>query len=75
MAAGTRPGVELYGDDYPSEDGTCVPDYIHVVDLSRAHILALQTPGNASTILAAAKVILLKRSLTVRKDNPPLDSH
>jgi UDP-glucose 4-epimerase len=41
VAAGEREAVEIYGDDYPTRDGTCVRDYIHVVDLSRAHILAL----------------------------------
>nr|ALS90165.1 galE: UDP-glucose [uncultured bacterium] len=41
VAAGKRPHVEIYGDDYPTPDGTCVRDYIHVVDLARAHILAL----------------------------------
>ena len=40
-AAGTRDAVEIYGEDYPTRDGTCVRDYIHVVDLARAHILAL----------------------------------
>lgn len=40
-AAGQRPHVTIYGDDYPTRDGTCVRDYIHVVDLARAHILAL----------------------------------
>jgi UDP-glucose 4-epimerase len=40
-AAGRRPRVEVYGDDYPTRDGTCVRDYIHVVDLARAHVLAL----------------------------------
>ena len=40
-ANGTRAQVEIYGDDYPTRDGTCVRDYIHVVDLARAHILAL----------------------------------
>ncbi|HEV3468238.1 MAG TPA: UDP-glucose 4-epimerase GalE [Pyrinomonadaceae bacterium] len=40
-AAGRRPAVEVYGDDYPTRDGTCVRDYIHVVDLARAHVLAL----------------------------------
>jgi UDP-glucose 4-epimerase len=48
VAAGMRPYLEVYGDDYPTKDGTCVRDYIHVVDLARAHILALQTPGNAT---------------------------
>jgi UDP-glucose 4-epimerase len=39
----TRPGtsVAIYGDDYPTPDGTCVRDYIHVTDLARAHLLAL----------------------------------
>jgi UDP-glucose 4-epimerase len=41
IAAGTRSHIEIYGDDYPTRDGTCVRDYIHVVDLARAHILAL----------------------------------
>jgi len=40
-AAGQRPQVDIYGDDYPTRDGTCVRDYIHVIDLARAHILAL----------------------------------
>src|SRR6266850_3924912 len=42
VAAGVRESVEVYGDDYPTPDGTCVRDYIHVIDLARAHILALQ---------------------------------
>lgn len=40
-AAGRREAVEVYGDDYPTRDRTCVRDYIHVVDLARAHILSL----------------------------------
>ena len=40
-AAGLRDYVEVYGDDYPTPDGTCVRDYIHVIDLARAHLLAL----------------------------------
>ncbi len=38
---GKRPQVELFGDDYDTPDGTCVRDYIHVSDLSSAHLLAL----------------------------------
>jgi len=39
--------VRLFGDDYPTPDGTCVRDYIHVTDLARAHVLALEAclPG------------------------------
>src|SRR2546425_7237704 len=40
-AAGVREDVQIFGDDYPTRDGTCVRDYIHIVDLARAHILAL----------------------------------
>lgn len=49
-AAGVRPDVQLYGDDYPTRDGTCVRDYIHVVDLARAHILALRILDERSVI-------------------------
>lgn len=40
-AAGERPAVHIYGDDYDTPDGTCIRDYIHVSDLARAHIKAL----------------------------------
>ncbi|MEJ7623190.1 MAG: UDP-glucose 4-epimerase GalE [Pyrinomonadaceae bacterium] len=40
-ALGKIPHVDIFGDDYPTRDGTCVRDYIHVSDLARAHILAL----------------------------------
>ena len=47
VAAGKREKLQLFGDDYPTADGTCVRDYIHVEDLARAHLLALDaaTPG------------------------------
>ncbi|MFW6135748.1 MAG: UDP-glucose 4-epimerase GalE [Chloroflexota bacterium] len=41
VALGQRERMLIYGDDYPTRDGTCVRDYIHVTDLARAHILAL----------------------------------
>lgn len=41
-ALGKSPVLEIYGDDYPTKDGTCVRDYIHVCDLARAHALAAQ---------------------------------
>ena len=46
VALGQLPHVEIYGTDYPTPDGTCIRDYIHVIDLSIAHILALQ-PGKS----------------------------
>lgn len=47
VALGRRERVQMYGDDYPTPDGTCLRDYIHVEDLARAHLLALDalTPG------------------------------
>jgi UDP-glucose-4-epimerase GalE len=47
-AVGQRPHIEVFGDDYPTPDGTCVRDYIHVDDLAEAHLLALEKlqPGS-----------------------------
>jgi UDP-glucose 4-epimerase len=48
VAVGKRPHLELFGTDYPTPDGTCLRDYVHVDDLSRAHISVferLATPG------------------------------
>ena len=41
-ATGERDGVQIYGADYPTPDGTCVRDYIHVTDLAQAHVLGLR---------------------------------
>ena len=46
VALGQKPQCEIFGTDYPTPDGTCIRDYIHIVDLAQAHILAL-TPGRA----------------------------
>jgi UDP-glucose 4-epimerase len=50
-ATGKRPHIEIFGTDYPTSDGTCVRDYIHVDDLAAAHVLALDklTPGKQLT--------------------------
>ena len=50
-ALGRRPALQVFGDDYPTPDGTCIRDYIHVDDLASAHLLALEklTPGKVVT--------------------------
>jgi len=52
-ALGLRPEMSVYGSDYPTRDGTCVRDYIHVEDLARAHLTALEhlSGGGASEVL------------------------
>lgn len=51
-AQGVRKQVAIFGTDYPTEDGTCIRDYIHVCDLAKAHVLALQhlLKGGASRV-------------------------
>jgi len=41
VASGEKEVLEIYGSDYPSKDGTCIRDYIHVIDVANAHVLAL----------------------------------
>lgn len=48
-ALGVRDEVEIFGSDYPTPDGTCIRDYIHVIDLAEAHILALGALGQSSS--------------------------
>ena len=52
-ALGKKESVSIFGDDYPTKDGTCIRDYIHVEDLAEAHLLALRylEDGGESTVL------------------------
>lgn len=76
-ALGKRPAIEIYGEDYPTPDGTCIRDYIHVNDLATAHCQALQYleehPGckeaiNLGTASGASvrEIIELSRQVTGR---------
>jgi len=49
-ALGTRPPLVMHGDDYPSRDGTCVRDYVHVMDLADAHLAALAALGRGIAV-------------------------
>ncbi|HEY1649351.1 MAG TPA: UDP-glucose 4-epimerase GalE [Terracidiphilus sp.] len=48
VALGRRSSIRIYGEDYPTPDGTCIRDYLHVSDLADAHLLALQALGEES---------------------------
>ena len=79
VALGQRPNVEIYGTDYETPDGTCIRDYIHIVDLARAHILALGaaasgfynlgTGGGSSVreVIAACRKITGRKIETIEK--------
>ena len=56
-AAGKRPELTVFGDDYPTADGTCVRDFIHVSDLAEAHVEALEhlMEGGRSQTLNSAR--------------------
>src|SRR5882762_3386884 len=64
VALGRRKNIKIYGEDYPTPDGTCVRDYIHVSDLSEAHLLAL---GALDTQLRAIYNIGNGQGFTVRQ--------
>lgn len=50
VALGQRDAITIFGDDYDTPDGTCVRDYIHVIDLAQAHILALEALEEGSRV-------------------------
>ncbi len=85
VALGQKPHVEIYGNDYETPDGTCIRDYIHIVDLARAHILALGaaksefynlgTGGGSSVreVIAACQKITGRKIDIVEKPRRPGD--
>jgi UDP-glucose 4-epimerase len=51
VAAGTRDSIAIFGTDYPTPDGTCIRDYIHVADLAQAHLLALDALEGSARLI------------------------
>lgn len=49
-ALGRRPALDVFGDDYSTEDGTCIRDYVHVSDLAAAHLLAVEALRDGSVV-------------------------
>ena len=60
VALGKKDFVEVFGDDYPTPDGTCIRDYVHLEDLSSAHILALEKESLGAFNLGTGKGISVK---------------
>ena len=85
VALGEKPHVEIYGTDYETPDGTCIRDYIHIIDLANAHILALGaaksefynlgTGGGSSVreMIAACRKITGRKIDIVEKPRRPGD--
>lgn len=88
-ALGKLPAIKIFGTDYPTEDGTCIRDYIHVADLAQAHVLGLKylldggdsdvfNLGNGSgfsvrQVIEAAQQVTGKEIKTVESDRRPGD--
>lgn len=81
-ATGERPFFEIYGEDYPTPDGTCLRDYVHVLDIAEAHILALQRAcpgfsaynigtGRSYSVLEVCRIVEEKLNLKVTLRNGP----
>lgn len=85
VALGEKEHVEIYGTDYDTPDGTCIRDYIHILDLARAHILALGSEKNAfynlgtgggssvREVIEAARAVTRKEIAVVEKPRRPGD--
>ncbi len=85
VALGQSPNLEIYGTDYETPDGTCIRDYIHIVDLAHAHILALGaadsgfynlgTGGGSSVreVIAACREITGRKIEVIEKPRRPGD--
>jgi UDP-glucose 4-epimerase len=66
-AAGQRKSLTIYGQDYPTPDGTCIRDYVHVLDLARAHVLALRALEGPQPQCVAYNVGCGTRGYSVRE--------
>ncbi len=66
VAAGVLTELQVYGNDYPTQDGTCVRDYLHVVDLAVGHrmaLKALEAPGASHYNLGTGQGVSVKQMI------------
>ena len=67
-AMGVRPSISIFGTDYPTSDRTCIRDYVHVLDLAQAHLLALEKDGSDAFNLGSGKGYSVRQVIdTVRQ--------
>jgi UDP-glucose 4-epimerase len=60
VALGQSPSVKIFGDDYDTEDGSCIRDYVHVVDLAEAHLQALERGATGAMNLGTGRGFSVK---------------
>ncbi len=68
VAQGKRQNIKVYGDDYPTPDGTCIRDYIHVTDLAQAHLLALESQESGIFNLGSGAGFSVKEIIAVARE-------
>jgi UDP-glucose 4-epimerase len=68
VAQGKREKIMIYGDDYDTPDGTCVRDYIHILDLAQAHMLALNAPESGHYNLGTGNGLSVKEIIEAARN-------
>ena len=68
VAQGKRDSIKIFGDDYPTPDGTCIRDYIHILDLAQAHMLALDAPESGLYNLGTGNGMSVKEIIDVARE-------
>ncbi len=68
VALGQRESISVFGDDYDTPDGTCIRDYIHILDLAQAHMLALNAPRSGHYNLGTGKGLSVKEIIDVARE-------
>ena len=68
VAQGKRDSIKVFGDDYPTPDGTCIRDYIHILDLAQAHMLALDATESGHYNLGTGNGLSVKEIIDVSRE-------
>lgn len=68
VAQGKRDSIKIFGDDYATPDGTCIRDYIHILDLAQAHMLALDAPKSGHYNLGTGNGLSVKEIIDVSRE-------